>query len=91
MIKWQRILVTEVFKALQSISLPYIQDLFREKDVPYNLRASKIVIQPKCQSTTPGLNFLTYQGAKLWNSLPEHIEGADTVGHFHSYINIHML
>ncbi len=47
-IKWQRILATEVFKALQGISPPYIQDLFREKDVPYNLRASKIVIQPKC-------------------------------------------
>ncbi len=38
----------EVFKALQGISPPYIQDLFREKDVPYNLRAHKIVIQPKC-------------------------------------------
>ncbi len=51
MIKWQRILATEVFKALQCISPHHIQDLFREKDVPYNLRASKIVIQPKCEST----------------------------------------
>ncbi len=88
LIKWQRILV---FKGLQGISPPYIQDLFREKDVPYNLRASKIVIQPKCQSTTHGLNSLTYQGAKLWNSLPEHINGAETVGQFQSYINTHLL
>ncbi len=51
MIKWQRILAVEVFKALQGISPPYIQDLFRKKNVPYNLRARKIVIQPKCQST----------------------------------------
>ncbi len=47
LIKWQRILATEVFKAMQGISPPYIQHLFREKDVPYNLRASRIVIQPK--------------------------------------------
>ncbi len=52
MIKWQRILDKEVFKALQGMLPPYIQELFSEKDVPYNLRASKIVIQPKCQSTT---------------------------------------
>ncbi len=84
LIKWQRILATEVFKALQDISPPYIQDLFRVKDVPCNLRASMIVIQPKCQSTTHGLNSLTYQGAKLWNSLPEHIKGTETVGQFQS-------
>ncbi len=91
LIKRQRILATEVFKALQDISPPYIQDLFKEKDVPYNLRASKIVIQPKCQSTTHGLNSLTYQGAKCWNSLPEQIKGAETVGQFQSYINTHLL
>ncbi len=91
LIKWQRILATEVFKTLQGISPPYIQDLFREKDVSYNLRASKIVIQPKCQSTTHGLNYLTYQSATLCNSLPEHIKGAETVGQFQSSINTHLL
>ncbi len=80
MIKWQSILATEVFKTLQGISPPYIQDLFGEKGVPYNLRSSKSVIQPKCQSTTHGLNSLTYQDATLWNSLPELIKGAKTVG-----------
>ncbi len=91
LIKWHGILATEVFNALQDISSPYIQNLFREKDVPYNLRASKIVIQPKCQSTTHGQNSLTYQGARLWNSLPQHINGAETVGQFQSYINNHLL
>ncbi len=76
---------------LQGISPPYIQDLFRENDVvPFNLRASKIVIQPICQSTTHGPNSLTYQGAKLWNRLPEHIKDAETVGQFQSYINNHL-
>ncbi len=59
----------KLFKALRGISPPYIQDLFGEKDVPYSLRASKIVTQPKCQSTAHGLNSLTHQCAKLWNTL----------------------
>ncbi len=70
----------------QYISSPYTRS-FREKDVPYNLKASKIVIQSKYQSTTDGLNSSTYLGAKLWNSLPEHIKGAATVGQFQSFIN----
>ncbi len=91
LIKWQKILATEVFKALQGISPPYIQNLFRQKDVPYNLSVSKFVIQPNCQSTTHGLSSLIYQDAKLWNSLPEHIKGAETVEQFQSYINTHLL
>ncbi len=34
---------------------------------------------------------MMYQGAKLSNGLPEHIKGAETVGQFQSYINIHLL
>ncbi len=33
MIKWQRILATEVFKTLWGISPPHILELFREPDV----------------------------------------------------------
>ncbi len=43
-IRWQRVLATEVFKALHGISPPYIQDLFRVKDTPYSLRENRIVI-----------------------------------------------
>ncbi len=64
-VKWQIILATDVFKVLQGISPPYIQDILREKDVPYNPKVSKIVIQPKCQSTIHGQNSLTYQGTTL--------------------------
>ncbi len=38
-IKWQRILAIEIFKAMHGISPAYIQNLFRERDVPYNLKS----------------------------------------------------
>ncbi len=52
LIRWQRVLATEVYKALHGLSPLYIQNLFNEKKLPYNLRVSKIIIQPKCNTTT---------------------------------------
>ncbi len=77
LMRWQQVVATKVYKALNGLSPLYIQNLFNEKKVPYNLRASKIIIQPKYNTTTHGLNSLTYQGAKLWNSLHEHIKTAE--------------
>ncbi len=73
------------------VYLHYIQNLFNEKKLPYNLRASKIIIQPKCNTTTHGLNSLTYQVAKLWNSLHEHIKTAESVNKFQILIEKHIV
>ncbi len=91
LVRWQRVLATEVFKALKGISPPYIQDMFKQKDVPYNLRASKIIIQPKCNTVKHGTNSLTYQGSKLWNSLPEYVKNAESVNQFQSLIEKHIV
>ncbi len=89
LITWQRVLATEVYKALHGLSPLYIQNLVNEKMLPYNLRVRKIIIQPKCNRTTHGLNSLTYQGAKLWNSLPEHIKTVKSVSKFQILIAKH--
>ena len=86
LVRWKRLLLIEVFKALNGVSPPYIQELFREKDVPYNLRSSKIVIQPRCKTTTHGISSLSYQGAKLWNNLPENVKGAPSVKEFKTLV-----
>ncbi len=86
LVRWRRLLLIEVFKALNGVSPPYIQELFREKDVPYNLRSSKIVIQPRCKTTTHGISSLSYQGAKLWNNLPENVKGAPSVKEFKTLV-----
>ncbi len=91
LIRWQWVLATEVYKALHGLSPLYIQNLFNVKKLPYNLRASKIIIQPKCNRTIHGLNSLTYQGAKLWNSLPEHIKTVDSVNKFQILIEKHIV
>ncbi len=91
LIRWQRVQATEGYKALYGLSPLYIQNLFNEKMLPYNLRASKIIIQPKCNTTTHCLNSLTYQGAKLWNILSEHIKTAESVNKFQILIENHIV
>ncbi len=46
LIRWQRVLDAEVYKALHGLSPLYIQNLFNERKLPYNLGARKIIIQP---------------------------------------------
>ncbi len=64
---------------------PYIQDLFKEKDSPYDLQANK------CKSTTHGINSQRYEGTKLWKSLPEQIKCAENVSLFQSLVNKHIM
>ncbi len=73
------------------MSPPYIQDLFKEKYIPYDLQANKILVQPKCKSTTHGINSQRYEGTKLWNSLPEQIKCAKNVSQFQSLVNKHIM
>ncbi len=48
-------------KAINSMSPPYIQDLFKEKDISHDLRISKILVTTISKSITHGINSLRYQ------------------------------
>ncbi len=75
------------------MSPPYIQDLLKEKDIPYDLRASKIqvLVQPKHKSTTHCITSLRYHGIKLRNRLPEQGTCTESVSQFQSLFNKHIM
>ncbi len=50
--RWKRQLVTEVYKAMNNLTPSYISDIFKEKNLSYNLRSSQIITQPKFNSQT---------------------------------------
>ncbi len=68
--RWKRQLVTEVYKAVNGLTPSYISDMFHEKTVNYNLRRSKLIIQPKFLSQTHGYHSLRQEGTRLWDTLP---------------------
>ncbi len=59
-----RNIATEVFKALNELSLKYLQDMIEKRDCDYNLHASSHLIQPKCNTMSYGLNSFRYKGQK---------------------------
>ena len=50
-------------------------DLLKLIEIRYNLRGDEILTLAKVNTTKYGLKSISYQGAKLWNALPnEHIK-----------------
>lgn len=45
-------------------------DLLKLRESRYNLRGEAIFTLPKVNTTKYGLKSMSYQGAKLWNALP---------------------
>ena len=54
-------------------------DLVELRESNYNLRGDKILTLPKVNTTKYGLKSLRYEGAKLWNKLPNEYRKADII------------
>ncbi len=63
-----RTLTVEVYK--------YIQEMFNIKVNPYDLRDPSRIVMLQSKTITYGLKSPTYEGNRIWNSLPVHIKGA---------------
>ena len=69
-----RLMTLTVFESLNSLNPPCLNDIFTKKCMPYSLRDSSIIEQPKRRTTTFGLRSFSYAGAKLWNELPNYVK-----------------
>lgn len=76
-----------VFKALNNIGPSYLCDSYEQKQSHYDLRCKSRVVQPKVKSTTYGLNSLRYQGASLWNQLPNDLKECTDVKSFKALLH----
>ncbi len=74
-----RNMTTEILKALHGSTPIYIKDHFKGKHKIYNSRSTVSVKQPKCNTVTYGLNSFWYNGAKIWNHLPNEIKNSITL------------
>ena len=72
MLAWDRVQKI-MFKMLNKLTPPYMDDMFSARDFSYSIRTSENILQiPK-----PRTNFLKrsfgYSGAVLWNGLPSEL------------------
>ncbi len=66
-VKRSRTLATQGYKAVNGITLNYIQELFEVKEIPYNLGDPSRTIIPQSNTTTYGLKSFKHEGNKIWN------------------------
>ena len=73
LIQWYRLIVLTVFKSLDGLNPPRINDMFTPKYVPYQLRDSSFFRRISLQNHNIWFQIsvsVSYIGAKLWNDLP---------------------
>ena len=69
-----RLMALTVFKSINSLNPPCLNDIFSNKSVPYRMRDSCMIEQPKRRTITFGLRSFSYVGAKVWNELPTYLK-----------------
>ena len=71
-----------MFKILDNSGPKCLKELFRQRKTLYGLRQNEYQLQLPKPRTNYMKKTIAYDGAKLWNSLPAHIKGQNTVSSF---------
>jgi hypothetical protein len=77
-----RFIMVEVYKVLNGIGPPYLQDMFDRKESVYKMKNNIELVQPHFRTQKYGFNSIRYQGAKVWNTLPNNIKDASNLSVF---------
>ena len=77
-----RYLAIEMFKCVHGLNPPYLNELFINKNTPYNLRDSNRLQQPEYKTVRYGFKSFRYYGSKLWNALPTEVKQSENWYHF---------
>ena len=81
-----------VFKCLNGLAPSYLSDLLLPYRPSRTLRSSGsgLLSLPKARTKTQGEAAFSYFGPRLWNSLPENLKTAETVGIFKKRLKTHL-
>ena len=80
----KRSLLIEVYKCLNTINPPFLNDILKPKGTLIYLRIQNLLILPKTSTKSWGLHSFLYRGSRLWNSLPDDIKHCKTLSSFKS-------
>jgi hypothetical protein len=82
-----KVIATEVFKSLNHLNPSFMNSMCQVKDIPYDLRDSNIMYQPRFDKITYGKNTFTYYSAHIWNMLPNNIKNTINITTFKSLLS----
>ncbi len=81
------ILLSEVYKSINSLNPEFMKDLFTSKLNSHNLRVGETLKIPAAKSSR-GINSIRFRGAMAWNYLPKEIKMSPTLNSFKERIKL---
>ena len=81
-VKRMRYLTIEIYKTLHCLNPQYMKKLFQLNESRYSFRRPLALIVPKVNQTCYGLRNIRYEGAKIWNHLPNSIKSTENLDAF---------
>ena len=75
-------LCIEIYKTLADMNPPYMQELFERSSSSYSARRPYNLMVPRVNQTSFGSRSIKFEGARLWNHLPQNIKSADNLSTF---------
>ena len=82
----KRKLLIMVFKIIHDLAKPLAPDFFEFITSSYDLRNTSMLSIPLCKTSKYGSNSVLFQGASLWNKLPNDIRECNDVESFRNTI-----
>ncbi len=80
------------YKALNGLAPAYLTSLLSRYNPSRSLRSqnSGLLVVPRIAKSTKGGRAFSYLAPKLWNSLPDNVQGSDTLSLFKSRLKTHL-
>ena len=73
---------------MNKINPQFVCDMFDERELPYNLRNSNLLLQHRFKTVKYGYKSFMYYGAKLWNALPSNLKEITKLHIFKQHLSI---
>ena len=81
-----QLLMTEMYKTKNGLNPLFMQEIFRENAIHYNLRNNNEFVQPRVKSVNNGTESVRFKGPQLWQMLPPTIRNSDSLCQFKTKI-----
>ena len=81
-----KFLLTEVYKFLNGLSPPIMNEVFQTNDNPYDLRNPRILASKHKSTIKYGINTIAFRGSQIWQNIPSEIRNSESLSLFKSNI-----
>ena len=81
-----KFLLNEVYKFLNGLSPPIMNEVFQTNDCPYDLRNPRILASKHKSTIKYGITTIAFSGPQIWQNIPLEIRNSELLSLFKSNI-----